>query len=541
MSKYIVMETSAVDKLEKGIDKLANVVKTTLGPRGRTVILERPDGKPTITNDGVSIAKEITLKDPIENLGATLIKEVAMKANDVAGDGTTTATILAQALVKEGLRMVKAGTNPVFLKKGMDITCKNVVATLKDMSKAVESSEEIAQVASVSSGDEEIGNLISDAMAKVGKTGVVTLQDGNGLDVTLEVAEGMSFDSGHLSPYLVWNPSRMETVLENPFILITNKRVNAVTPLMRTLERIISAGRDLLIIADDVEGEMLATLIMGKARGSMNNKIIGVKAPEFSDRRIPVLEDMAIMTGGTVVTGIAGIDLADVDLPLLGNAERVIVTSESTTIVGGAGSPEAINTRVIQLQKQLAEATHEYDKTKLTERIAKLTGGIAVIKVGGATETEMKDKKLRIEDALNATRSAVEEGVVAGGGTTLLRLSDSIDLDAIEASHGMEARIGANAVKKALQYPVKQIAENSGVSGDIVVSKCVEMGGNVGYNALTGNYEDMLEAGILDPTKVTRSAIQNAISIAGMILTTSAVVAQDPDVIIEGQQPGGMF
>ena len=520
MAKLIKFNEDARKKLEAGVDALANAVKITLGPKGRNVILEKSYGSPLITNDGVSIAKEIELEDPFENLGAKLIKEVATKANDVAGDGTTTATILAQNIVKEGLKIVSAGANPVFIKKGIDKATKEVVRNLQIKAKKVQSNEEIEQVASISAGDNEIGKLIAEAMEKVGETGVITVEEAKSLETTLEVVEGMQFDKGYISPHMVTDPVRMEAELENPYILITDKKISSMKDILPLLEKIVQASKPLLIIADDLEGEALTTLVINNLRGTLN--VVAVKAPAFGDRRKAMLEDIAILTGGTVVSEEKGMKLEEAGMEVLGTAKKIKITKDNTTIVDGGGKAENISERINQIKAQIAESTSTYDIEKLQERTAKLSGGVAVIKVGAATETEMKDKKLRIEDALNATKAAVEEGIVPGGGVAFIEILKSMENFKLQGEEGM----GVEIVKKALMSPLKQIAINAGLDGGVVAEKVKSLPDGFGLDASKEEYVDMMANGIIDPAKVTRSAIQNAASIASLILTTEVVVAE---------------
>ncbi|MCF2625110.1 chaperonin GroEL [Fusobacterium perfoetens] len=519
MAKLIKFNEDARKKLEAGVDALANAVKITLGPKGRNVILEKAYGSPLITNDGVSIAREIELEDPFENLGAKLIKEVATKANDVAGDGTTTATILAQNIVKEGLKIVSAGANPMFIKKGIDKAAKEVVRNLQEKAKKVQSNSEIEQVASISAGDNEIGKLIAEAMAKVGETGVITVEEAKSLETTLEVVEGMQFDKGYISPHMVTDPVRMEAVLENPYVLITDKKISSMKDLLPLLEKIVQASKPLLIIADDLEGEALTTLVINNLRGTLN--VAAVKAPAFGDRRKAMLEDIAVLTGGTVVSEEMGMKLEEVGLEVLGSAKKIKVTKDNTTIVDGGGKSEAISDRISQIKAQIGETSSSYDIEKMQERIAKLSGGVAVIKVGAVTETEMKDKKLRIEDALNATKAAVEEGIVPGGGVAFIEILKAMENFKLEGEEGM----GVEIVKKALMSPLKQIAINAGLDGGVVAEKVKNLPDGFGLDASKEEYVDMMAEGIIDPAKVTRSAIQNAASIASLILTTEVVVA----------------
>ncbi|MBZ4688366.1 MAG: chaperonin GroEL [Clostridia bacterium] len=536
MAKQIVFSSEARQALERGVNSLANAVKVTLGPKGRNVVLEKKFGSPTITNDGVTIAREIELEDPLENMGAQLVKEVATKTNDVAGDGTTTATLLAQAIIREGLKNVTAGANPMILKKGIEKVTKAAVEELKKISQQIESKEAITQVASISANDEEIGKLIADAMEKVGKDGVITVEEGQGIGTSLEVVEGMQFDRGYISPYMVTDTEKMEASLEDPYILITDKKISAINDILPVLEKIAQAGKPLLIIAEDVEGEALATLVVNKLRGTFN--CVAVKAPGFGDRRKAMLQDIAILTGGQVISEEVGLKLENTTIDMLGQARQITVGKENTTIIEGKGDSKAIEDRIAQIRHQYEESTSEFDREKLQERLAKLAGGVAVIQVGAATETEMKEKKLRIEDALAATRAAVEEGIVAGGGTALIDVLRAIeDIDA-EGDEGT----GVKIVKKALEEPVKQIAFNAGAEGSVVVEKVKASEPGIGFNALTGEYVDMVAAGIVDPAKVTRSALQNAASIAAMLLTTETLVADIPEKDNNpagGGMPGG--
>lgn len=534
MAKILKFNEEARKKLEIGVNTLADAVKITLGPRGRNVVLEKSYGSPLITNDGVSIAKEIELEDPFENMGAQLIKEVATKANDVAGDGTTTATILAQAIVKEGLKMVSAGANPMFIKKGIEKATKEVINHLKARAKKIESNEEIAQVASISAGEEEIGKLIAQAMEKVGETGVITVEEAKSLETTLEVVEGMQFDKGYVSPYMVTDSERMVAELDNPFILITDKKISNMKDILPILEQTVQTSRPMLIIADELEGEALTTLVINKLRGTLN--VVAVKAPAFGDRRKAMLEDIAILTGGEVISEEKGMRLEETAMAQLGSAKKVKVTKDATIIVDGMGEAETIKGRVNSIKNQIVETTSDYDKEKLQERLAKLSGGVAVIKVGAATETEMKDKKLRIEDALNATRAGVEEGIVSGGGTILVEIAKDMDSFKLEGEEG----IGVEIVKKALTAPLKQIAENAGVDGAVVLEKVKDMPEGYGFNAATEKYVNMIEEGILDPVKVTRSAIQNAASVSALILTTEVLVATKKEEKQVEMNPGMM-
>ena len=519
MAKEILFNEEARRALGRGVDQLANAVKVTLGPKGRNVVLDKKFGSPTITNDGVTIARDIELPDPFENMGAQLVKEVATKTNDVAGDGTTTATVLAQAMIQEGMRNVAAGANPMILKKGIETAVKTLVEEIKKRSIKVSGKAEIAQVASVSAADEEIGGLIAEAMEKVGNDGVITVEESKGLQTALNVVEGMQFDRGYISPYMVTDPDRMEAVMDNPYILITDRKISAIADMLPTLEKVVKVGKELLIIAEDVEGEALATLVVNRLRGTF--KAVAVKAPGFGDRRKAMLEDIAILTGGTVITEDMGRKLDSVELTDLGTARQVRITKDETTIIDGVGDKDVIAKRVSQIRAQVEETTSEFDREKLQERLAKLSGGVAVIEVGAATEVEMKDKKLRIEDALNATRAAVEEGIVAGGGTTFIDIIPA--LNTLEETGDVQT--GINLVKRAVEEPLRQIAYNAGLEGSVVVERVKNTEAGVGFNALTEEYIDMVKAGIVDPAKVTRSALQNAASIASLVLTTETIVA----------------
>ena len=535
MAKVIKFNEDARKALEVGVDTLADAVKITLGPKGRNVVLDKGYGIPTITNDGVTIAKEIELKDPIENLGAQIVKEVATKSNDVAGDGTTTATVLAQALIKEGLKMVASGANPVFIRKGMEKASKKVIEELVKRAKKIESKSEIAQVGAISASDKEIGKLIAQAMAKVGESGVITVEEAKSLDTTLEVVEGMQFDNGYLSPYMVSDSERMVVELDNPFVLITDKKISSMKELLPILEKTVEMGRPMLIIAEDVEGEALATLVVNKLRGTLN--IAAVKAPAFGDRRKAMLEDIAILTGGEVISEEKGIKLETADINFLGQAKKVRITKDNTVIVDGMGAKENIASRVGQIKNAIEETTSDYDREKLQERLAKLSGGVAVIKVGAATETEMKEKKLRIEDALNATKAAVEEGIVPGGGTILVQIAKAIEDFKLEGEEGL----GVDIVKKALYAPMRQIALNAGLDAGVVIEKVKSSEEGIGFDAAKEEYVDMVKAGIIDPTKVTRSAIQNAISVSSVLLTTEVAVANEKEESpMGGGMPGGM-
>ena len=537
MAKEILFNEEARRALGRGVDQLANAVKVTLGPKGRNVVLDKKFGSPTITNDGVTIARDIELPDPFENMGAQLVKEVATKTNDVAGDGTTTATVLAQAMIQEGMRNVAAGANPMILKKGIETAVKTLVEEIKKRSIKVSGKAEIAQVASVSAADEEIGGLIAEAMEKVGNDGVITVEESKGLQTALNVVEGMQFDRGYISPYMVTDPDRMEAVMDNPYILITDRKISAIADMLPTLEKVVKVGKELLIIAEDVEGEALATLVVNRLRGTF--KAVAVKAPGFGDRRKAMLEDIAILTGGTVITEDMGRKLDSVELEDLGTARQVRITKDETTIIDGAGDKDVITKRVNQIRAQVEETTSDFDREKLQERLAKLSGGVAVIEVGAATEVEMKDKKLRIEDALNATRAAVEEGIVAGGGTTFIDIIPA--LNTLKATGDVQT--GINLVKRAVEEPLRQIAYNAGLEGSVVVEKVKNTEAGVGFNALTEEYIDMVKAGIVDPAKVTRSALQNAASIASLVLTTETIVADkvDENATVPAMPPmGGM-
>ena len=525
MAKEIKFSENARHSLLKGVDKLAETVKTTLGPKGRNVVLEKSYGAPDITNDGVTIAKSIELENHFENMGAKLVSEAAQKTNDIAGDGTTTATVLTQAIVREGMKNVTAGANPVGIRRGIETATKAAVDELHKISHKVSTKDEIAQVASVSSASTEVGNLIADAMEKVGHDGVITIEESKGIDTELSVVEGMQFDRGYLSQYMVTDNDKMEADLDNPYILITDKKISNIQDILPLLQEIVQQGKSLLIIADDVDGEALPTLVLNKIRGTFN--VVAVKAPGFGDRRKAMLEDIAILTGGTVISSDLGLELKDTKIDQLGKAGKVTVTKDSTTIVEGAGSKEAIAERVDQIKKQIADTTSDFDREKLQERLAKLAGGVAVIKVGAATETELKERKYRIEDALNATRAAVEEGYVAGGGTALVDVMKSIQ--GTVKGDSEDAETGVKIVMKALGAPVRQIAENAGKDGAVILDHLEHEDPEVGYNAATNKWENMVKAGIIDPTKVTRSALQNAASIAALLLTTEAVVADAPE------------
>ncbi|MNS73183.1 60 kDa chaperonin [compost metagenome] len=539
MAKQILFDEQARRALERGVNAVADAVKVTLGPKGRNVVLEKKFGAPQIVNDGVTIAKEIELEDPIENTGAQLVKEVATKTNDVAGDGTTTATVLAQAMTREGLKNVAAGANPMIIRHGIEKAVKAAVDEIKRLAKPVENRNAIAQVATISAGnDEYIGGLIADAMEKVGKDGVITVEESKTMGTTLEVVEGMQFDKGYISPYMVTDSDRMEAVFDEPFILLTDKKITSVADLIPILERVARSGRGLLIIAEDVEGEALATLVVNKLRGILT--AVAVKAPGFGDRRKAMLDDIATLTGGEVISEDKGLRLENVSEQLLGRARQVRVGREKTTIVAGTEHKDKVEARVAQIRRQIEETESEFDREKLQERLAKLAGGVAVIQVGAATETELKDRKLRIEDALAATKAAVEEGIVAGGGTTLVNLIKS--LETVRNSVQGDERTGVDIVSRALEAPLRQIAENAGIEGAVVLESVRNREAGIGYNALTGEYVNMIDAGIVDPAKVTRSALQNAASIAGMLLTTEALIVDKPAPkgAAGGGMPGGM-
>lgn len=534
MAKQVLFNEEARRALERGVNALADAVKVTLGPKGRNVVLEKKFGAPTITNDGVTIARDIELEDAFENMGAQLVKEVATKTNDVAGDGTTTATVLAQAMVREGMKNVAAGANPMVIKKGIKTAVDVLVEELKTVSKKVQTKGAKAQVASISAGDEEIGGLIADAMEKVGDDGVITVEESKTMETCLETVEGMQFDRGYISPYMVTDPDKMEAVLSNPYVFITDRKITMIQDIMPVLEKVVQQGRELLIIAEDIEGEALATLVVNRLRGTF--KAVAVKAPGFGDRRKAMLQDIAILTGAAVISEEVGRKLDSATVADLGSASQVRVTKDLTTIVDGAGKKEEIAARVAQIRAQIPETTSDFDKEKLQERLAKLAGGVAVIKVGAATEVELKDKKLRIEDALNATRAAVAEGIVAGGGVALIQVQGA--LSKIKATG--DEKTGVEIVKRAIEEPVRQIAFNAGLEGAVIVDTIKRSDSGIGFNALTEEYVDMIAAGIVDPAKVTRSALQNAASIAAMILTTETLVADKPAK--EGAAPmgGGM-
>ena len=536
MAKEIKFSEDARRAMLRGVDALADTVKVTLGPKGRNVVLEKKFGSPLITNDGVTIAKEIELEDAFENMGAKLVAEVASKTNDVAGDGTTTATVLAQAMIREGLKNVTAGANPMGIRKGIEKAVTVAVQELKTISKPIEGKESIAQVAAISSDDKEVGQLIAEAMERVGNDGVITIEESKGFTTELDVVEGMQFDRGYTSAYMVTNTDKMEAVLENPYVLITDKKISSIQEILPVLEQVVQQGKPLLLIAEDIEGEALSTLVLNKLRGTFN--AVAVKAPGFGDRRKAMLEDIAALTGGEVITEELGRELKTTTITSLGRASKIVVTKENTTIVEGAGDTAAIASRVNQIRVQLEDTTSEFDREKLQERLAKLAGGVAVIKVGAATETELKERKLRIEDALNATRAAVEEGIVSGGGVALLNVYSKV----AEIQAEGDVATGINIVLRAIEEPVRTIAHNAGLEGSVIVDRLKREAVGTGFNAATGEWVNMIEAGIVDPTKVTRSALQNAASVAAMFLTTEAVVADKPEPAGHGGMPdmGGM-
>ena len=536
MAKMIAFDEQARRGLEAGMNKLADAVRVTLGPKGRNVVLEKKWGAPTITNDGVSIAKEIDLEDPYEKIGAELVKEVAKKTDDVAGDGTTTATVLAWAMVREGLRNVAAGANPMSLKKGIEAAVAAAVASIKALSKEVDSKEQIAQVASISAADTEIGRMISDAIDKVGKDGVITVEESQTFGMEMDLVEGMRFDKGFISPYFVTDPERMEAVLDDPYILLVSSKISTVRDMLPVLEKVMQGGRPLVIIAEDVDGEALATLVVNKIRGTF--KSVAVKAPGFGERRKAMLQDLAILTGGQVISEEVGLKLENATLDLLGRAAKIIITKDETTVIEGSGDDDDIKGRINQIKAEIDNTDSDYDREKLQERLAKLSGGVAVLKVGAATEVELKEKKHRIEDAVSTTKAAIEEGVVPGGGVALLRAQADV-LKASESLSGDEAT-GARLVAKALEAPLKQIAENAGMEGGVVVEKVRNLKGSEGLNAATGEYVDMVKLGVIDAAKVTRSALQNAASIAALFLTTEAVVADKPEKDAPAMPGGGM-
>ena len=536
MAKEIKFAKDARASLEAGVNKLADTVKVTLGPKGRNVILDKKFGAPLITNDGVTIAKEIELEDKFENMGAQLVKEVATKTNDVAGDGTTTATVLAQAIIREGLKNVTAGSNPILLRKGIKKAVDVAVEELKKNSKEINTEEEIAQVGAISAGDEEVGKLIAEAMKTVGKDGVITIEESKSMVTELESVEGMQFDRGFVSAYMVSDVEKMEAVLENPYILITDKKISNIQEILPLLEELVQHGGKLLIIAEDLEGEALSTLVVNKLRGTFD--VVAVKAPAFGDRRKAMLEDLAILTGGRFVSTELGFDLKDVQLEMLGRAQTVKVNKETTTIVGGVGSKADIAHRINQIKMQIADTTSDFDREKLAERLAKLSGGVAVVKVGAATEVEMKERKLRIEDALNATKAAVQEGIVAGGGTAFVSAIPAVE--ALVASLDGEEKLGAQIIRRALEEPLRQIAINAGLEGSVIIQNVINSESQIGFDALNEDYVNMIEAGIVDPTKVSRSALQNASSIASVFLTTEAAIADLPGNDDLPGMPGGM-
>ena len=538
MAKQIVFDTDARTALKRGVDTLANAVKVTLGPKGRNVILEKKFGSPTVTKDGVTVAKEIELEDKLENVGAQMLKEVASKTSDVAGDGTTTATVLAQAIITAGMKSVTAGANPMDLKRGVDRSVLAVVENLREQSREIQDKHEISQVAAISANnDAAVGNLIADAFDKVGKDGVITVEEAKGMDTTLEVVEGMQFDRGYLSPYFVTNPENMETLLENPYILIHDKKISTMKDLLPILEKIAQTGSPLLVIAEDLEGEALATLVVNKLRGTLN--VAAVKAPGFGDRRKAMLEDISILTGGTVISEEKGYRLENTAVTSLGKAKSIIINKDNTTIVDGAGDPKEIQARTNQIKQQIETTTSDYDREKLQERLAKLAGGVAVLKIGAATEPEMKDKKARVEDALHATRAAIEEGIIPGGGVAYLRALSSLDSVEIENE---DQGIGVSIIRRALEEPLRLIVENAGLEGSIICQKVKEESGDFGFNAHTEEYGNLVEQGVIDPTKVARTALENAASVASLLLTTEAVVADKPEKEHAGMPmpPGGM-
>jgi chaperonin GroEL len=526
-AKMMVFGEDARRALERGVNKLADAVKVTLGPKGKNVVIEKTYGSPTITNDGVSIAKEIELEDKFENLGAQLVKEVATKTNDVAGDGTTTATVLAQAMVKEGFKMIAAGANPIYVRRGIEKALAKAVEKIKSMSRKLESSEEIARVGAISANSMEIGKLIAEAMDKVGENGVITVEDSKSMETELEVVEGMQFDRGYLSPYMVTDTERMEVVLDNPYILITDKKVSSVKDLVPVLEAVAREGKQLLIIAEDIEGEALTTLVLNKLKGTLTSA--AVKAPGFGDRRKAMLQDIAIVTGGTVISEEVGLKLEEANVSMLGKAARVRIDKDKTTIIDGNGEKSKIEERANQIRKLIENTTSDYEKETLQERLAKLVGGVAIIRVGAATETDLKEKKHRIEDALSATRAAVEEGIVPGGGVSLVNATKVLDDEFVNSLESEDEKVGAKILKNALVYPFKQIAENAGYDGSVYLEKIFNAKEGEGLNAATGEMVDMIPAGIIDPAKVTRSALQNASSIAGLLLTTETLVVEKPE------------
>ncbi len=537
MSKLIDFEFEARTKLKSGVDKLANAVKVTLGPKGRNVVIDKKFGAPTVTKDGVTVAKEIELDDPVENMGANMVREVASKTSDVAGDGTTTATVLAQAIYREGLKNVTAGANPMDLKRGIELAVKAITAELKNLSREVEGKKEIAQVGSISANNDiTIGNLIAEAMEKVGKDGVITVEEAKGTETELEVVEGMQFDRGYLSPYFVTDADSMETILEDPYILIHDKKISAIKDLLPILEKTSQAGRSLLIITEDLEGEALATLVVNKLRGTL--RVAAVKAPGFGDRRKAMLEDIAVLTGGTVISEEKGFKLEAATLAYLGTAKKITIDKDNTTIVEGSGESSAIKQRINEIKTQIDKTTSDYDREKLQERLAKLSGGVAVLRIGASTEIEMKEKKARVEDALHATRAAVEEGIVPGGGVAYIRALKSLDK---LKGENPDQNVGINIIRKAVEEPIRQIVHNTGAEASVVVNKIKDGKGAFGFNAATETYEDLFESGVIDPTKVTRVALENAASVAGLMITTEATIVDKPEKNSGPMMPpGGM-
>ncbi len=531
MPKLLAYNEEARRALERGVNRLADVVKITLGPKGRNVVLEKKFGSPTITHDGVTVAKEIELADPFENAGAQLVREVATKTNDIAGDGTTTATVLAQAIIREGLKNVAAGANPMALKRGIDQAVEAVVEALRKLAKPVETKEAVAQVASISAHEEAVGSLIADAMEKVGKDGVITVEESKGIETTVETVEGMQFDKGYISPYMVTDAEKMEAVLDDPYILITDKKISAVKDLLPVLERIVQVSKPFIVIAEDVEGEALATLVVNKLRGTL--QAVAAKAPAFGDRRKAILQDIAILTGGQVITEELGLKLENVDLTMLGKARQVKIRKEETIIVGGAGKQADIQKRIAELRKQIEETESDYDREKLQERLGKMVGGVAVIKVGAASETELKEKKHRFEDALSTARAAVEEGIVPGGGVALLNALPALDKVEVQG----DEKVGLELVRRALEEPLRQLAANAGAEGSLIVEKVKGEKPGRGFNVMTGQFVDMFKAGIVDPAKVTRSALQNAASVGSMVLTTEVLVVEKPEEEKEAAMP----
>jgi chaperonin GroEL len=538
MSKLIEFNSEARSALKKGVDILANAVKVTLGPKGRNVVIDKKFGAPTVTKDGVTVAKEIEIEDPVENMGAQMVKEVASKTSDVAGDGTTTATVLAQAIVREGLKFVTSGVNPMDIKRGIDLAVQELIKGLKEISNDIKESKEIAQVGAISANnDKYIGDLIAEAMDKVGKDGVITVEEAKGTETTVDVVEGMQFDRGYLSPYFVTNAETMEAELDDPYILIHDKKISTMKDLLPILEKTAQGGKSLLIIAEDIEGEALATLVVNKLRGTL--KVAAVKAPGFGDRRKAMLEDIAVLTAGTVISEEQGYKLENATVSYLGTAKRVVIDKDNTTIVEGAGKSDEIQKRIKEIKAQVENTTSDYDKEKLQERLAKLSGGVAVLKIGAATEVEMKEKKARVEDALHATRAAVEEGIVPGGGVALLRVANK--LDNLKADNH-DIQVGVDIIKRAIEEPIRQIVHNAGLEGSVVVNKVKEGTGNYGFNAATEEYEDLVAAGVIDPTKVTRVALENAASVASLLLMTEATIVEKPEKESAGPMmpPGGM-